>query len=332
MKQKRMITNRVMLKFGGSYLKPALGPPRGGAPIVDLDDLVDDLVIPFDPKVIEECRTIPADRLLQVGVTPSGHRLMLYRSHRPNPGSIELLSITGYPVSWREPFIRSVELFREIDRFLAERYPNGFEDRIVPLKHNIYAALHACPFDQVKVVIMGQDPYTTEIDGEPIGTGVAFAIRKGLRLKGLRAGSSLTGILAEVKREYPNFRYDDTNCSLEGWLRQGVLPLNASLTGERGSNDKANSHKGKWRDFIYNILTYLVNNKKFCVFLAWGNEAKDIIGKVEMGNSFKVLTSAHPSGLATNAANPFFGNNHFSLCNESLIANGHTPIDWTEIT
>lgn len=320
-----------MMVNGAPYLHPSPIPPRGGAPIDNLDDLADDITIEFDRRVLEEARKCSKESLQEIGITSKGYRLLLYRpivlQEREN--SIERFTLTSYPKSWREPFLQSIETFKEVDRVLFERYPEGYEQQLVPEREDIYRAFHGCPFESVRVVIVGQDPYTTIIGDRPIATGRAFALRKGLALRGMRAAASLGAIIDEVKRSYPTFRDNGRDYTLESWEQQGVLLLNASLTGERGKNEKANSHKGLWKNFIYNILQYIVNNKKSCIFVAWGAEAQKIVASIDPGNSFPVLTSGHPSPLAKGSKNPFEGNNHFLTINELLIANKQQPIDWS---
>ena len=321
-----------MISKGVSYLRPSKVPPRGGAAIRTLDDLQEDLTVVLELALLRECKKKRLDELLQIGVTSTGYKLMLYRPVANREHSrgklIEHHSTTSYPTSWREPFLQSVEVFREIDQFLIQRYPDGPEHHIVPELCDLYRGF--IPLSRVRVVIIGQDPYTNLFDDRPVAIGRAFALRRGVVLKSIRAGQSLVNIIEEAKREFPDFEYDDRDCELESWAEQGVMLINASLTGEQGMNEKANSHQGRWKSFIRNCLLHIMNTLPFCIFVAWGGNAQDIIKRVEPSpTKFPVIKSAHPSSLAVMANNPFAGSKPFTKINEYLVSFGSPPINWS---
>ena len=183
---------------------------------------------------------------------------------------------------------------------------------IYPPKKQIFRALNLCDFDDVKVVILGQDPYH-----EPHqANGLAFSVTKDVRIP-----PSLVNIYKEIHDDLglPIPNHGD----LTYWAKQGVLLLNNVLTVERG---KANSHKGLgWETFTLNIVRYLNEREKPLVFILWGKNA--IEKKKYIDSRHLVLTSVHPSPLS--AYRGFFGSRPFSKTNEFLIKNGMTPIDWS---
>ena len=312
-----------------SYLRPSKTPPRGGKLIADIDDLRDDILIKINDRKLSEIRTLKIDPgselLIPIGRTTRGYLLTMIRVYDPDPNSIEVRAIKNYPPSWREPFLKSAEDYRAIDRFLNERYPEGFADRISPAPERIFRALELCPLPKLKVVIIGQDPYTNDI-----ADGLAFSVRPEKNLLAIKAGESLRNIFAEAKRSYPNFKYRPQCGDLTRWAEQGVLLLNAALTTELGNNTKAGAHKDKWNGVIYNILNDICQKKDFVVFVLWGSHAKKIAEKVDLNPGYKILTSRHPSTMsyAPGAADNFAGCGHFLKINEALIEKDIEPINW----
>ena len=201
------------------------------------------------------------------------------------------------------------EYFKELQSFVDEEYKNK---TVFPERKNIFASLETTPYDKVKVVIIGQDPY----HGEGEAHGLSFSVNPGIKIP-----PSLKNIYKELNSEYGC--YIPNNGYLKKWAEQGVLLLNAVLTVEK---DKPASHQGKgWETFTDRIIEEIDKKDEPVVFLLWGNFAKS--KKTLLNNSkHLVLESAHPSPFS--ARNGFFGNNHFKLTNEYLIKNGVEPIDW----
>lgn len=201
------------------------------------------------------------------------------------------------------------EYYRQLQEFLEKEYQ---EKTIYPAKENIFAALKATPFENVKVVILGQDPY----HGEGEAHGLSFSV-----CPGIKTPPSLKNIYKEIQAELgcdiPNNGY------LMKWAEQGVLLLNAVLTVEK---DKPASHRGKgWEQFTDRIIQEIDQKEEPVVFMLWGNFAKSKADLLTNPNHL-VLTSAHPSPFS--ARNGFFGNNHFIKANEYLTEHGLEPIDW----
>lgn len=198
--------------------------------------------------------------------------------------------------------------FISLQKFLEEEYKNY---TIYPKAENIFNSLNLTKFNDVKVVILGQDPYHEPGQAH----GLAFSVESGL------LPPSLQNIYKELKADLGLEISKSGN--LTPWAKQGVLLLNTVLTVRRGV---ANSHKDKgWENFTGKIVELLNNREKPMVFLLWGNQAKKIGEKITNKNHL-VLSCAHPSPLS--AYNGFFGCKHFSKANEFLVKNNMTPINW----
>ncbi len=212
--------------------------------------------------------------------------------------------------SWKEvlkdEFLSSY--FLEIKFNLISALKSG---KVYPPSNLIFNAFNLTPFDKVKVVILGQDPYHNE--GEAMG--LSFSVPKGVRVP-----PSLANIYKEIKDDLGII---EPNCGdLSYWAKQGVLLLNATLSvGARMANSHSNFG---WQIFSDAVIKNISEKKTGVVFMLWGNYARAKANLIE-ANKHLVLTAAHPSPLARGA---FFGSRHFSKCNNYLIKNGQTPIDW----
>lgn len=199
--------------------------------------------------------------------------------------------------------------FEQLVRFLHQEKAAG--KVIYPPGSLIFRAFDLTPVDQVKVVILGQDPYHNP--GEAMG--LSFSVPDGVRMP-----PSLRNIYREIETDLGIRMSGRPN--LESWARQGVLLLNSSLTVEAGL---ANSHKDiGWHEFTDAVIRYLSSQREGIVFLLWGNFAKAKASLIDT-TRHHVLTAAHPSPLAGGA---FFGCRHFSKTNQILLSEGKTPINW----
>ncbi|OCR94313.1 uracil-DNA glycosylase [Campylobacter fetus] len=212
--------------------------------------------------------------------------------------------------SWKEvlkdEFLSSY--FLEIKLNLINALKNG---KVYPPSNLIFNAFNLTPFDKVKVVILGQDPYHNE--GEAMG--LSFSVPKGVRVP-----PSLANIYKELRDD---LGIVEPNCGdLSYWAKQGVLLLNATLSvGARMANSHSNFG---WQIFSDAVIKHISEKKVGVVFMLWGNYARAKANLIE-SNKHLILTAAHPSPLARGA---FFGSRHFSKCNNYLIKNGQIPIDW----
>lgn len=228
------------------------------------------------------------------------------------------------PPGWLEVFERAKPEFVIISQILS-----GIEPWF-PLKKDLFKAFDLCPLNNVKVVIIGQDPYHTTYNGEPDAIGMAFATHKCQPIP-----KSLGNIYLELAREYPGEFIPPNHGDLTSWEDQGVLLLNTCLTvaphqaGSHMSKDKKNPGSF-WDGFLTRILDGISAINPECIFLLWGSPAIKF-GKV-LGSRAIKLTSTHPSPFsaykASNDAVAFIGSNHFRTVNEYLVKQGKRPIDW----
>lgn len=199
--------------------------------------------------------------------------------------------------------------FKELTDFVRQAYLSAV---VYPAPANIFHALDLCPVDQVRVVILGQDPY----HGPRQAHGLSFSVAEGVR-----PPPSLQNIFKELQSDIGIV--PPASGDLSKWEAQGVLLLNASLTVEAG---KPNSHQGKgWERFTDAIIKRLTETREGLVFILWGKFAQQ---KAEYIDSSKhlVLKAAHPSPYS--AANGFFGSKPFSKTNEYLTRQGRPPVEW----
>ena len=193
--------------------------------------------------------------------------------------------------------------------FLKEEYSTR---TIYPSMYDIYNALKYTDYDEVKVVILGQDPY----HGEGEAHGLAFSVKEGIPIP-----PSLKNIYKELRDSLGC--YIPNNGYLKKWADQGVLLLNASLTVRK---DMANSHRNKgWEIFTDCVIQKLNEREKPVIFMLWGNNAKEKRQYIDT-TRHHILTSVHPSPLS--ASRGFFGCNHFGKANDILKSMGQTAIDW----
>ncbi len=213
--------------------------------------------------------------------------------------------------SWKEVLKEEFEkdYFVNLTSFVRQEYKGK---TIYPKASNISNAFNLCPFDKIKVVILGQDPYHEPNQAH----GLCFSV-----LDPTPAPPSLKNIFKEINLDLGITPLESGD--LTRWASQGVLLLNATLTVEA---HKAGSHQGKgWEEFTDRVIFNLANRKSGLVFLLWGSYAQK---KGEFIDQTKhlVLKSVHPSPLSAHRG--FFGNHHFSQANNYLIAQGQLPIDW----
>lgn len=199
--------------------------------------------------------------------------------------------------------------FNALKQFLIEEKKNHI---IYPPGEQIFSAFNFTPFDKVRVVIIGQDPY----HGESQAHGLCFSVTKGIKKP-----PSLLNIFKEIKND---LGFDiPSHGNLEKWAHQGVLLLNATLTVR--ANEAASHQKKGWETFTNEVIRKLSSEKKHLIFLLWGNYA---IAKKELIDQSKhyILSSVHPSPLS--ASRGFFGNKHFTKVNQILQNFEEDAIDW----
>jgi uracil-DNA glycosylase len=199
--------------------------------------------------------------------------------------------------------------FQQLTSFVREEYSKY---RIYPPGKSIFRAFDRCPFEKVKVVIIGQDPY----HGPNQANGLCFSVNEGIQMP-----PSLVNIFKEIKKDLG--KEIPPNGSLDHWADQGVLLLNATLTVRA---NQAGSHQNKgWESFTDAAIKTLVEESDGLVFMLWGSYAQKK-GEYIDTSRHCVLRSVHPSPLSANRG--FFGNRHFSKANAYLRSKGKKEIDW----
>lgn len=206
---------------------------------------------------------------------------------------------------WDKPY------FQNLTAFVKDSYRHT---AVYPSPGRIFAAFDACPFDDVKVVILGQDPY----HGPGQAHGLCFSVPQGIE-----PPPSLVNIFKEMSADLGKPLPTLPSGDLSYLARQGVLLLNATLTVEA---HKAGSHQGKgWETFTDAAIAALNKGRENLVFLLWGSYAIRKGALIDRSRHL-VLTAPHPSPLS--AYRGFFGCHHFTLANDYLISKGKTPVEW----
>ena len=204
------------------------------------------------------------------------------------------------------------EYFKSLITFVKEDYS---KTTCYPKGSQIFNAFDFCPIDNLKVVIIGQDPY----HGADQANGLCFSVNKGIPHP-----PSLINILKEIEVDL-GFKFKKNNGDLSKWAEQGVMLLNSTLTVR---DNLAGSHQNKgWEIFTDKVIELISNETNNTVFLLWGSFAKQKKKLIDM-KKHKVLESGHPSPLSANRGY-WFGNKHFSECNDYLNSIGKSKIDWS---
>ncbi|HCB43133.1 MAG: uracil-DNA glycosylase [Pseudomonadales bacterium] len=206
---------------------------------------------------------------------------------------------------FEQPYMQQLRAFLQQEKAAGKTvFPPG------PL---VFNALNSTPLDQVRVVIIGQDPY----HGPGQAHGLSFSVPPGVRTP-----PSLQNIFKEIHRDL-GLPIPPHGC-LQSWAEQGVLLLNAVLTVEQA---QAGSHaKRGWERFTSRVIEIINARREHCVFLLWGSYAQRKGEQIDRQRHC-VLTSVHPSPLSAHRG--FIGNGHFSAANQYLVEHGLTPIDWS---
>lgn len=201
--------------------------------------------------------------------------------------------------------------FKDLMKMVDEEYQNYI---CFPPKELIFSAFDCCSFDDLKVVIIGQDPY----HGIGEANGLSFSVNDGIKIP-----PSLRNIFREINNDLGTIFLPNSG-NLEHWAKQGILLLNASLSVQK---DSPNSHKHlKWNLFTDAVIQKISDEKSNVVFLLWGSFAQKKGSKIDK-NKHLVLESGHPSPMSANQGK-WFGNKHFSQTNAYLKSKVKTEINW----
>lgn len=200
---------------------------------------------------------------------------------------------------------------KTLKSFLLEEKQKGFS--VYPQGSSIFNAFNHTPFDEVKVVILGQDPY----HGTNQAHGLSFSVQKGMIVP-----PSLKNMYKELANEFADFKIP-SHGNLTSWADQGVLLLNATLTVR--AHEAGSHQKRGWEIFTDKVISELSNRRTGLVFLLWGRYAQQKESLIDT-KKHHLLKAAHPSPFS--AYNGFFGSGHFAKANEFLVEQGLKPINW----
>ncbi|MCE9541560.1 uracil-DNA glycosylase [Candidatus Kaiserbacteria bacterium] len=212
---------------------------------------------------------------------------------------------------WKEKLAGEFEqaYFKDLTEFVRKEYTGA---TVYPAPKNVFRAFEETPFDDVKVVILGQDPY----HGANQANGLCFAVNPGTK-----APPSLQNIFKELESDLDHPVNRDTD--LSRWAKQGVLLLNATLTVNART---PGSHQGRgWEQFTDAVIKKLNDERSALVFILWGNYAKQKGTHIDRSKHL-VIESPHPSPFS--AYSGFFGSKPFSKTNDYLVQHGEVPIEW----
>lgn len=215
-------------------------------------------------------------------------------------------------LTWEEIFrnITNDHDFTKMRQTINERYKSG---EVYPPEEEIYTAFELTPFNSIKAVILGQDPY----HGKGQSHGLAFSVNEGIKIP-----PSLRNMYKELDSDLGVVR---TTGNLSDWAKEGVLLLNTVLTVDAGD---ANSHRGLgWEKFTDDIIRTISDHHEHVVFILWGKPAQTKTKLIDT-NKHRIITSVHPSPLS--AYRGFFGSRPYSQTNEYLESKGRGAIDWSE--
>jgi len=216
----------------------------------------------------------------------------------------------GWKKALAEEF--GAEYMKELKKKLEKEMKAGIV--VYPPVKQIFSAFNLTPFDKVKIVILGQDPY----HGKGQARGLSFSVPKGIN-----PPPSLVNIFKEIESDL-NVKISKTNGNLEDWAKQGVLLLNSVLTVR--ANSPASHRNFGWEKLTDTVIKTLSDKKEQLVFLLWGKFAQKKESLIDASKHF-ILKAPHPSPFSANSG--FFGCKHFSKTNEYLIKTSQTPIKWT---
>nr|QBK90187.1 MAG: uracil-DNA glycosylase [Pithovirus LCPAC102] len=226
--------------------------------------------------------------------------------------TIKQIIQTNPPYGWEQVFQDASGEYDYID--IRLNHEESIYGKYIPGRKNIFRAFHLCPLHNIKVVIIGQDPYHTTINNNPIANGLSFSSNYDI-------SPQLKNIYKELSRSMPKTFNYPSHGDLSSWARQGILMLNTCLTV---NENQPGSHINLWKGFIGHILRAIEQVNAHCIFVLWGTDAQNI--SKDISTKAIQLTSSHPGPRSFKRG--FYGCNHFVTINENLIDMGHVPIDW----
>lgn len=235
--------------------------------------------------------------------------------------SIARIAIEQAPPSWKKVFddakAELADISKVVDKEELKSGLAGVKQMSLPLRQHVFRAFEFFPPSMTKVIIVGQDPYPQIApNGLPVAQGMSFSVHKDAPVQ-----PSLKNIFKELCNTIKDYK-EPTHGDLTQWAQQGVLMLNLCLTVQPG---RPASHGVIWMGFVKKVLDYIATFNQTCIVIMWGAQAQKL--KARLPEKFVTLVGAHPSPMAANRGG-FFGGDYFNKCNELLIKQGKTPINW----
>jgi len=277
-------------------------PPNGGKKVCCLEDLINKTNF-YD---------IPDNELLKskikrkVIIYPVVPRLF-------DDWSLQKTIEKYAPIGWEQHFFSAMNEIIFLDKLIET------ENNIFPKKKHVFRAFYLCPLHQVKVVIIGPEPFEKpDSTGTPLANGLCFSTNE----KATKLHPSTVAIYRELKKSFPKFK-TPKHGDFESWARQGVLFLNKALTLRSGAKK---SHYNEWNGFFHRTLLYLRDSLPNVIFVLWGSEARSVREHIEGRH---ILEAPNPASYTGN--NTFANCDHFIKINTILQTLGNQPIDWCDI-
>ena len=287
------------------FLRSSPMPPNNGQYVFNLEDL--------NPPKLDFTQPLRDNGLLLPDLSKIDFNQLFAKQSIDENMTLREIIQTNCPLGWESVFKAAEGEYEELELFLKMK--NEIEkSQYIPGPEKLFNAFHLCPLYNVRVVIMGQDPYHTP----GMANGMAFSVER----SNPTIPPSLRNIFKELSRSITSFRYPGHG-DLTSWARQGVLLLNSCLTVHAG---KANDHGKRWMGFIRHVINGIEHTNPKCIFVMWGAEAQNLIKGISQKMYDNGLKTSHPSPLSFNKG--FNGCDHFKLINERLVANGDVEIDW----
>lgn len=270
--------------------------------------------IPKIPKNPMECISIDLSKI-NINNVNNSNNSTLNKLIIDNSWNVIDIITKCPPRSWIHAFDHAINELYHVNKELIEREKKG--ERIIPLKKDIFKCFELCPFEKIKVIIVGNYPYYTIRNGIYDANGLSFSTNKGMSIT-----KTIQNIYTVLTKTVPSFVHPGHG-DLSRWAEQGVLLLNKSLTTKEGI---PNGHGSIWDGFITKILQKIQEYNPSVIFLLWGEQAQSLTKIITSRN---ILMTTHPSPLS--AYQGFLHCNHFNEVNEILLREKKSPINWNLI-
>lgn len=292
------------------FLRFRKNPPNNGNYVKTIDDLI--------PPEINLTDLLRKNGTLQKNNKEDEDNKEIEINKNINENmTIKDVVINAAPKEWEEAFHSAMNEFIYIDTFISVQ--EQVYGKFIPNRCDLFKAFDLCPLSKVKVVIVGENPYHTLYNGDPISNGLAFSVNDGYSIP-----PQLNNIYKEISRSMSSFNIP-SHGNLSNWAKQGVLLLNVSLTANPNIHPKQGSHEKLWSGFITKIILAIEQANPQCIYVLWGYRAQSL-SKI-ISSKCTLLESSSPSPFYYKRG--FYGCDHFIEINSILTELGSDEIDWS---